>query len=426
MNFRYLARAVIFLAPLLVTLQTRAQTAPAREQAELAQAVAEANGSPVDLIRALEEHLRKYPDAPRRAEIESTIYKTATQINDRPRVILYGDKLLASNPADEMEILDRIIHALLASDDTEAAKRALAYAKRYEQDVKAMQARAPEGHTTAAQWADISDRALARATVLEARATGNLGNREDAVAYARRSWNAAPTAESAQEMAHWLVRLGRDAEAIDCYADAVMMEDPRFAWADRDADRKVATDLYIKLHQNDQGLGDLFLRAWERSAAAMRDRVARYKAIDPNFGVTDTFGFVLAGTDGTSLDMAKLRGKTVVMDFWATWCGPCIAQHPLIESVKQKYAQSPDVVFLSLDADDDHSLVAPFVKAQKWNQRVYLEGGLAALLNVSSLPTILVIQPDGKVFSRMSGFNGGVFETMLSSRIDGARAVPAK
>ena len=63
----------------------------AAEQAELNQAVNEANGSAVDLTRALEQHLRKYPNSPRRAEIEASLYKTAADSNDHPRIILYGE-----------------------------------------------------------------------------------------------------------------------------------------------------------------------------------------------------------------------------------------------------------------------------------------------------------------------------------------------
>ena len=154
----------------------------------------------------------------------------------------------------------------------------------------------------------------------------------------------------------------------------------------------------MKIHGSDAGLADVFSKAWDRTAQAMRERVARYKAMDRNYGVTDAFEFRLPTLDGTSsdktaLDMATLKGKTVVIDYWATWCGPCVAQHPLIEGVKRKYAQSPDVAILSLDADDDQSLVAPFLTAQTWEQHVYLEGGLAGLMNVTSLPTVVVIDP---------------------------------
>ena len=311
-------------------------------------------------------------------EIYATIYKYAVELNDQRRVILYGGKVLAAGSPEEIEILDRVLHALLASDDPEAAKQALIYARRYEAGVKETQTRDPEGHATAAQWANLAERAMARATVLEARADGNLGMAEEAVAAARRSWNLNPTAESAQEMGRWLRKLGREAEAIECYADAATGRDMGFHWIARDSDRKVATELYVKVHGNDQGLGDVFLRAWDRSAAAIRERSARYKAMDPNFGLTDPYQFVLTELDGNAaaadaLDMAKLKGKTLVIDFWATWCGPCIAQHPMIEEVRQKYATSPDVIFLSIDSDDDRTLVKPFLEAQKWTQHVYHE-----------------------------------------------------
>ena len=275
------------------------------EQTALNQAIAEANGSPVDVIRVLEAHLRKYPDTERRAELEATIYKYAIDLNDKPRIILYGEKMLANNTGDQIEILDRTLYTLLASDDTEAAMKALVYAKQYEAAVKEKQARDPEGHATAAQWANLAERAMARATVLEARADGNLGLVEQALAAARLSWSISPSAEAAQEIGHWLVKLGREAEAIDWYADAVMIDDTGFPWTARDGDKKTAGELYVKVHGNDQGLGDVFLRAWDQSAAAIRERTARYKAMDPNFGLT---GPVSVRADGTGRECNRGGG----------------------------------------------------------------------------------------------------------------------
>ncbi len=429
-------RPVLFLVPLMLAAQTPGilnlyPANPAVEQAELNQAVQEANGSSVDLTRALEQHLRKYPNSARRADIEAALYKTATDSNDQARIVLYGERLLVGKPSSEPEILDHVIRALLASDDPESAKKAIAYVARYLASVADLRARPAEGHATAAQWADLADRALARATVLQARATGNLGNFEGAVESAQRSWKAMPTAEAAHEMARWLVKLKREDEAIGHYAEAVTIDDARSPWADRDRDRKTASDLYVRTHGSTQGLAEVFQSAWDRSAQALKDRVARYKAMDPNYNLSDTFEFVLpavgaaASGDGR-LEMAKLRGKTLVIDFWATWCQPCIAQHPLIEHAKLKYADSPDVVFLSLNADDDHSLVVPFMAQQKWEQRVYLEAGLSGLLNVTSLPTILVIDPQGRIQSRMTGFNTDTFEPLLNARIAEARSVVSK
>jgi len=426
--------AIVF--PLVLAAQTTGMlnlypANPVAEQTELNQAVNEANGSAVDVTRALEQHLLKYPNSARRAEMEATLYKNATDANDTPRIVLYGEKLLLGKPDNELEVLDRVIRALEVPGDEEAAKKAMGYVIRYEAAVKDQRERPPEGHTTVAQWADLADRAFARVSILHARAIGTLGNSGEALTNADHSWLAFPSSEAAHERARWLVKLGRDSEAIDRYAEAVMIEDPRALFSDRDRDRKQATDLYVKLHGSDQGLGDLFLKAWDRTAQAMDDRLARYRAMDRNYGLTDAFEYVLpsganASPDAAPLDMTKLKGKTVVIDFWATWCVPCLGQHPLIAEVKQKYASDGDVVFLSLDADDDHSLVAPFLKAQKWDERVYLEGGLAGLMTVASLPTVMVLDPAGKLFSRMTGFIPNEFERMLSTRIDEARAAVTK
>src|SRR5580693_9480267 len=119
MNFPVRFASTLFLFSAVLAAQTAGTLNlyppdPAAEQAELNQAVTEANGSPVDLTRGLEQHLRKYPNSPRRAEIEASLYKTAVESNDHARIILYGEKLLAGKPDKDLEILDRVIRALLA------------------------------------------------------------------------------------------------------------------------------------------------------------------------------------------------------------------------------------------------------------------------------------------------------------------------
>jgi thiol-disulfide isomerase/thioredoxin len=426
-------RAVpLMLAPLILAAQTVGTlnlypSNPAAEQSDLTQALREANGSGVDLTRALEDHLKKYPNSSRRPEIEASLYKTALAADDSARIAMYGKRLLARKPED-LDMLDRVIRALLAAGDEESSKEALEWTARYEAAVQNLRARTPEGHTTKAQWTDLADRAFARELVLKARATGNLGNAQEAVKLATQAWTLQPGAENAAEIGKWSAKLGRNAEAIQHYAEAATIEDERAPWSERHQYRERAGKLYARLHGSEQGLGDVFLRAWDRGVKALANRSARYKAMDSNYGASTIYEFTLPGggnnpVGAENLDLAQLKGKTVVMDFWATWCQPCIAQHPMIERVKQKYAGAADVEFLSLDADDNHALVAPFLTAHKWMQPVYLEAGLAGLLKVTSLPTILVIDPNGEIFSRMTGFSADVFERMLTTRVDGARAL---
>jgi len=82
-------------------------------------------------------------------------------------------------------------------------------------------------------------------------------------------------------------------------------------------------------------------------------------------------------------------------------------------------------VFVAVDADEDVSLVAPFVKEQGWKDQGYFEAGLARQLTISSIPTVLVLDPNGRISSQMIGFIPERFEQMLTERVDEARGVTA-
>ncbi|MES1257573.1 MAG: thioredoxin-like domain-containing protein [Acidobacteriota bacterium] len=413
--------AALFAA-VFAAAQTPAPPAADQEQAELSKAVGEAGGSAIDFTRALEKHLEKYPQSAQRPQIEKALVKAAMESNDRARIILYGARVLQAEPAsDDLPLLDRVTRALLDTDDAESAKKALVFAKRYEAAVESRRSH-PEGHMSEGQWAEEVNKGRARALVLEARATGNAGNAEEALKIARSAWEAQPNSEVARELAIWLAQLGRSAGAIEYYADAFTMEDGRSSEVDRARDRVRLSELYTKLNGSEKGLGDAILQAYDRMAALRKERLAQARRKDPNIGAAELVDFTLPDVDGTgTLSLASLKGKAVVMDFWATWCGPCRVQHPMIENVKKRFANAADVVFLSIDADEDRGVVPQFVKEMKWDHKVYYEAGLSVMLKISSIPTILVLDPSGKISSRMTGFIPERFEDMLAQRIEDAR-----
>src|SRR2546426_1721392 len=102
------------------------------EQRSLSQSLGEAGSSPVELIRALETHLAKYPQTPKRAELERVLVKAAMETRDDRRIVLYGERVLA-RVQDDLQVLDRVARALLASDAKDTSERALKYAQRFEQ-----------------------------------------------------------------------------------------------------------------------------------------------------------------------------------------------------------------------------------------------------------------------------------------------------
>jgi thiol-disulfide isomerase/thioredoxin len=292
------------------------------------------------------------------------------------------------------------------------------YSQHYQELIGKLRIQNPPGGFSAAQWSEELDRGRGRAQVLEARATGNLGKIAEAIALAQKSWEAFPTAESAREVARWLAKSGKNDEAIIHFADAFTVVDARNTDSDRTKDRQRMGELYRQSHGGEEkGLGDIILAAYDRTAGLLAERKLRLKAADPNAEAAKIMEFTLSDLEGKKLPLASLKGKAIVFDFWATWCGPCRVQHPLYEEVKKRFHDSGDVVFLSIDTDEDRDLVPQFVKEQKWKGPIYYEGGLVRLLQVGSIPTTVVIDRHGDVVSRLNGFVPQRFVDMLSDRI---------
>jgi thiol-disulfide isomerase/thioredoxin len=410
---------------LLVWMSALAQAqipdATPAEKHELAEAIKEANTSGYDLTRALEAHLRKYPQTPLRQDIYNLLAKAAVEIRDDARIIRYGEPALAATPND-VTLLDRVSRALLDAGGKENATRALEYAKRFEDYV--IRVPIPLGYDAAKNQED-HDQALARALLYESRANRILGDDDNARRTAALAYIAYPDEPSARAWSEALELQGKHQEAIERLADAFALADPQSPDDDRAADRKQLGELYRKLHEgSEKGLGDEILAAYDRTSATMAKRASELRKLDPNLGVTDPMKFTLTALDGSKLDLKSLRGKVVIFDFWATWCVPCRAQHPLYEELKKRFVNRDDVVFLAVDTDEDHELVAPFLESQHWSSNVFFDTGLVRMLTVSSIPTTIIADKQGRIVSRMNGFNGDKFVGDIAGRIQAALDPP--
>jgi thiol-disulfide isomerase/thioredoxin len=337
------------------------------------------------------------------ADPDHAAARAAIQARDSAGIVLYGERVLARQATD-LPMLDAVAQALIASGGAEAAQRAFKYALRMEE----------------LNRQNRNDRGIGHALTLEAAASGSQGRFEEALTLARRAFETFPNAEAAREIARWLERLGKLDEAASALADAFTIPDPAATAADRARDRTHMGELFQRAKGSEAGLGDLVLLAYDRSVALLHARELRLRPPGPNAQLTDPMEFTLAAPDGGKLAMSGLKGKVVVLDFWATWCGPCRAQHPLYREVAAQFRGDPAVEFLSIDADDERSLVGPFLVEQKWPEPVYFEDGLTRALGVYAFPTTIVLDRRGQVSSRLNGYVPERYVEMLTGRVRAA------
>lgn len=107
--------------------------------------------------------------------------------------------------------------------------------------------------------------------------------------------------------------------------------------------------------------------------------------------------------DGREVDMAKLRGKVVLLDFWATWCGPCIAELPNVKRVYDAYhAQGFEIIAISLDSEKDKQKLIDFVREHElpWPQHydgLGWKNHYAVHYGITGIPAMFLMDKTGRL-----------------------------
>lgn len=161
--------------------------------------------------------------------------------------------------------------------------------------------------------------------------------------------------------------------------------------------------------------GGMELRQFEPPQAEQRRAMARPEP-PSNLPAPE---FTLVDADGTERTLSDYRGQVVVLDFWATWCGPCRQIMPQLQAVHEKYDGEGAVIF-GVNAFENGDPKA-FVEENGFTYPQLLEGDqVAAEYGVSALPTLFIIGPDGKIKLRKVGASGDL-EEVLTEAIEAAR-----
>lgn len=172
---------------------------------------------------------------------------------------------------------------------------------------------------------------------------------------------------------------------------------------------------------------EVYMSGLERVARDLKQKELAAQMLDkaaPAFALTDL--------QGQTVSLENLKGKVVIVDFWATWCGPCKASFPGMQKAVNKYKDDPNVAFLFVDtwenAADKHKNAADFINGKGYNFRVLLDNDnkVVQSFEVSGIPTKFIVDRNGKIRFKSVGFSGnddGLVEE-ISAMIELARAAP--
>jgi len=120
----------------------------------------------------------------------------------------------------------------------------------------------------------------------------------------------------------------------------------------------------------------------------------------PNFALTDA--------SGKTLNLSDFKGKVVLLNFWATWCGPCKLEIPWFEGFQTAYRDKPfTVIGVSMD-DDGWKVVKPYIASAKMNYPVVLGNDKMAdsFGGVDAMPTTFIIDRQGRIAATHTGLVG--------------------
>jgi cytochrome c biogenesis protein CcmG, thiol:disulfide interchange protein DsbE len=116
--------------------------------------------------------------------------------------------------------------------------------------------------------------------------------------------------------------------------------------------------------------------------------------------------FQLPAVDGSQVHLSDLRGKVVLLNFWATWCPPCEAEMPDLNALHERYGVEHDFVVLGLNMQESQAVVSVFADQYglSFPLLLDLDGAVSARgYGIRSMPTSIIVDREGRIRDRWTG-----------------------
>ena len=246
-----------------------------------------------------------------------------------------------------------------------------------------------------------------------------LGKLEEAEQAYKKAVELSPSADIVVRYAKCLEDLHKDSLAFNVLKDAV---------ESGDTDPKLVSELRalaVKRMGNTAFVDSLVESVKRKSAASRRAEIEK-KVAEGIKQAYDAPGFKLAALQGDSVALDQFRGKWVVVDFWATWCGPCKSSFPYLEQFWKNHKDKSDVVVLAVNcwenkpAPERFRIVKGFISKNGYTFPVLLDvkDQVVKAYGVEGIPTKFFVGPDGKVYLKEVGFGGPTMLEDMETALD--------
>jgi thiol-disulfide isomerase/thioredoxin len=396
---------------------SKASAKQSSPEEQLQQAINNSGNDRAALVRNLEAYLKEYPDSRQRPQIYRALVEASMQLRDDARAAGYAERIVALSP-DDISMTILAIQLLERTGDETALRRATNYATRVLEFVERSASGEKSPKISQEDWGLEKKRDRMSVLALRGRLELKLKDTVAAQKDFEASYAVLPGATAAVQLGE-IAELKKDSNvAIQQYARAFALADATSGTSSRREIRQKLGNVWRLAHGSDDGLGEYLLLTYDvisQASLAARPR--------KNADAREPADFTLRkAPEGAAFPLKEMKGKVLVVNFWATWCGPCHALEPLFARVAADFQANPDVFFLAANCDEDESLVKGYLEEDKLRTQVVFADGLDRFFAVNAFPTVMVIDRTGKIAYRTDGFDPDSFEPNLTAAVRRALA----